>query len=290
MIDGFKISVKNVQAIERLIRSEKITFEVAEQIYTGEVKDYPKIGQFRGLICTVRGPANMEIRGSLHKFYSDGVNHTDFNFKNVVAAIENLSNELCLAPSMMHIQNLEFGVNVTTVNNPTDMLKDVICYKNRMPINPINDNRGYLIEFRVNGYYFKMYDKGKQYKLKENLLRVEVKGMTNRFLFDLGVSNMADVMKHSNFVALQEKLLSLYKHVVFDDSGLNIDELNIFDRKVYEPLKNPKLWVKIKGAKNQTLLARERRFKDIVSKWGKYGHYVAINELILKKSNQLLKC
>lgn len=287
MIDWVKLCLINKQDIERLLKSEIVPFTFTCEDNTGLVKPFPKIGRFRCFDITVLSPEFLLITGSLHKYYSGGVNNTDFNFHALNRAIDQLCAEIGVNAAHLQIQNIEFGVNVHTPMSATEIIKDVICYKNQLPAVPINDNRGYYTQYKLTDYIVKLYDKGKQYYMKTPLLRWEIKAVKQRFVADCGVRLLSDLKDIGKVQALADRLTTCYNNLVFDDGSIIAEELTIRERRLYEKWQNPKIWAKLRGSKKSADYANARRFKGIVSKHGKHAHFDSLKALIEAKCREL---
>lgn len=287
MIDWVKMLVNTPKGVNTLLQSPSLDFTQELSISTGEVIEYPKRAKNNGFEFVVQSANRGVVTGSLHKYWNEGVNHNDFKFTDLTNAIHSFCNKYQLEPSMLLLQNLEFGVNIKPETNATQIIRDIICFKNRQAIQPYNDEKGCFVEYNMTDYYFKVYDKGKQYKLQDNILRIEVKAMKSRVFTCSGIRTVKDLLYKENIALLADKFTSVYKHLVFDDE-VNVKHLSKADRGVYEILRNPKVWEKRRGAKNGTHRARERRFKGIVRKRGKYGHYEAVDALIIAKWQELI--
>lgn len=287
MIDWVKMLVNTENGVNRLLQSPSLDFTEEYSIRTGEVTAYPKKAQNKGFEFVVSSPKYAIVTGSLHKYYYKGQNYNDFTYNQLVSSIDTFCNSYGLYAGELILQNLEFGVNINTYIPATDILKQVICFKNRVPIKPIDNVSGYFIEFGMEGYYFKLYDKAKQYKLKDNLLRLEVKATKSRVFTSLGIRTLADLQIKENLIALSGKFFIVHKGLVYDDD-IDVLKLSTADRAVYDKLVNPREWVKQVGCKNSTHRARERRFKGVVRDRGKYGHYEAIKALSAEKWRMLV--
>lgn len=279
--------------IRQLIANERIDFEGGCNIRTGEVRNYPLIGKWEYWEFEIKSPSWLEIRGSLHKSWNNGTNENDFTYWGLFQSIKMLCEFLQVSPKDITIHNLEFGVNIRPGINASQILKEVICYKNSLPIRPIDNERGFFIEFRVGNYYLKMYDKGLQananWKINAgNILRFEIKAMNSRFISDANIKTLEHLLCHNNLMLLCEKLYTLFDHLVFDDSTIKPGLLSTVDRKVYDLMCNPKKWIDKKKEKTSTIRAREKRFKGIVEKHGQLKLSSVLVDLIRKKCNELL--
>lgn len=258
-------------------------------IGTGEVSEYPIKGKWQGFEFIVKSEAFMLIEGSLHKHWHNGINHTDFTFNELCEAVDSLERFTGIDARTMQLSNLEFGLNVPTEQFAENIIKEVICYKNKLPNTPIDNSSGYYTQYKHYDYIVKLYDKAKQYKISDRaILRYELKGVKQRFFADCGVCSLADLKDKRNVSALMDKLLDYFDRFVFDDSSIDVDELNPFDRKVYKRWANPKAWQRLEKGKKQADFASIKRFKEIVKEHGRF-HYKSLLKTKLEcKAGELL--
>lgn len=287
MIDWVKLCLINKQDIEQLLQSDIVPFTSTCSEKTGELFQFPKKGTYKCFEFVLRSPEYLLITGSMHKYHTGGFNNSDFNFYALNQAIDQFCAEIGVNAAHLQIQNIEFGINVETPISATEIIEDVICYKNRLPANPINDNKGYYTQYKLNDYIVKLYDKAKQYHMKTPLLRWEFKAVKQRFVADCGVQFLSDLKDIGNVQALAAKLIACFENLVFDDSSIIPQQLTKREMRLYEKWQNPKIWAKLKGGKKSADYANARRFKGIVSKHGKYAHFDSLKALIVGKCREL---
>lgn len=289
MIDGLKLILTDSQEIKRFINSEKVSFKQSHNYYTGEVFDGKMCCVDSSLTFEVKSPSTMYVKGSLHKFFTEGENYSDFSFSDICSALEKFTNKYRLNLSKLYFENLEFGVNVNTELPPSCIINDIVCYKNHLPSIRFFGSKGVLYEFCLSDYYFKIYDKGQQNELENNLLRLEMKSIKSRLLSSLGINTLADIQSLNNHYVLFEKFMKYYDFLIFDDQDMVVEALDIREINVYRRLKNPKEWYAVKKNKNTTTRSQEKKFRDIVSLYGQNKHFSTLKQLLHEKYEFLLK-
>ncbi|MFZ1749420.1 MAG: hypothetical protein WAU01_04490, partial [Saprospiraceae bacterium] len=159
-------------------------------------------------------------------------------------------------------------------------------YKQPSTNNDYNGN-GKFIEFETSQYYFKIYDKGKQYNTGINIMRIECKIKRNETLKKIGITNLEDLTVKANITALLEFLYqSFTSTLIIDNDPLK----QIIDPKEKEIIKdgiNPKHWTSLKGM-------QRKRFKDkfdtIIEKYDLNQIYKEIESQLKTKGQTLLEC
>lgn len=290
MVDWLKMICRDWYIIQKFITSELVDFKNRISVSTGEIDGGYLEGEKSGFRFKIKSHNYMEITGSIHKYHEAGINDTDFTMSMLYVAIKKFENEFEIPANTLKIVNMEFGVNIPTIVSPQEIMNDLICYKNNLPSkDERKSNNGRLIVYRMTDYEVKVYDKGRQYALSNNLLRIEFKAKKSRVLAELGIETLDDLLNKSSLIQLMELFMHLYQGFAFDDYTINKDELSLSDSKVYEKLSNPKEWLKVKGKKKSTHRTREKRFRDIVNKYGQQRHFLTISELVENKFEELLE-
>lgn len=289
MVDWLKMICRDWHIIQKFIASELVDFKKKVNVSTGEIDDDYLEGEKSGFKFKIKSQKYMEVSGSIHKYHEGGVNDTDFTISMLCKAVQKFECDFELPASSLKIVNIEFGVNILTIVSPQTIMDDLICYKNYLPSkDERKSNNGRLIVYTMTDYEVKLYDKGSQYFLSKNLLRIEFKVKKSRMIAALGIETLDDLLSESSLIQLKDLFMYLYQGFAFDDYTINTDDLSLTDSKVYEKLSNPKEWSKVKGEKKNTHRAREKRFRGIVNKYGQQRHFDTISELVENKFGKLL--
>lgn len=291
MVDYVKLWIRNRADILRILANHSIDFKFNVKGKTGEILEYPQTCTVSVWEFKLLSPNFLQITGSLHKYWNDGTNWNDFKIENLLTAIIKLCNWLQVNPNNITIHNLEFGVNITPEINATEILKQVICYRNIRAKEEIN-NKKYFTEYILGKYILKFYDKGKQARNEwglnvGNVLRVEVKAMDSSYFSFCNIKNLADLLDTNNHKLLGCKINKVFENVVFDDPTLRVSDMTKSERKVYEKYKNPRVWIANKKNRNSTIVAQENRFRAIVAKYGKWKLHSTIAQMIKDKWSEL---
>ena len=247
MIDYFKafINYRNDTRFQELC--EAGTFAVAVETTdtdTGEVKE---AYLYKNMTITPTG-AGFVLAGSLHKYRSiikgianstqidkyKGYNGDLFTLQDITDTITHLCGVLDISPHVCTLQNIEIGVNNVVTFAPFDFLKGVLYHRN--DYSPTIKHGGNYIQFEHNEYYIKLYNKGRQYELPNEVIRVEIKVMKMRKLIEAGIeiSTLADINETTLKQAF-DLLYSEFNEVIYYDYSLKTDGLTeAKQRKVLE--------------------------------------------------------
>ena len=197
------------------------------------------------------------LQGSLHKYRSiikgiatqkqidkyHGFNGDLFTLQDITDTIESLCAELGVSPYICTLQSIEFGINNVVTFAPFEFMRGVLYHRN--DYNPTIKYGGGYIQFNHSDYFIKIYNKGNQYKLKNSVVRVEIKVMKMRKLIEAGIeiSTLADI-NESTLKQAFNLLYNEFNEVIYYDRSINTEGLTeAKQRKVLE-YQNKTFWEK----------------------------------------------
>lgn len=238
MVDYFKalINIQNKARLKQLA-SEGVFSTVLNETdpETGELIKEAFIYENFYIRNTNKG---LLIRGSLHKYRSrikgiatrkqieqyQGFNGDLFTLSDINETLQTLCEVIGFAPSLAVLQNIEIGVNCEVSFEPKEFLKGMLFHRSNFDYK--TDHEGNYIQFNYQTYFLKIYNKGKQYDLPRNVLRVEIKVMKMTKLKELGVEleTLNDIRAVTLLQAF-EVLYNEFEAVTYYDHTLRLEEL-----------------------------------------------------------------
>jgi hypothetical protein len=302
MIDGFKGIVK--RNLDRIRNHSQLTFKKAIVTNTGEIIElkYPQ-AEYKGLIFTDK-ISHIEMAGSLHKFANDGLhNHNDFFVKQIRDIIYLLCTEFGITACLTRLTNLEIGINILFDYDPNVILRSVIMHKGESFTFQKSLNKQYR-ECEHSQFYIKIYNKGLQFGLTDNVIRIEVKYRKMETLNKLGIKVLGDLMNEVKLQKLANLLLSVYEDIIMGDCTIIPKELESDDQLLYANGHNPEWWKTIKpdsknfqgGTSNKEFRTKDKqyyrelnRFQDLLKKNGATTRKEELRKLMEDKFEQCLK-
>lgn len=158
------------------------------------------------------------LSGSIHKYFNKGLhNHNQFTHQNYLDVLKRLKNEFAVSPEDLQIQTLEYGFNIEPPIKTKPILDNILMHRQTLIQTIENNKRGYYKQLKHDKYIIKIYDKAKQYKLNNNLLRLEIKQTNwseNRLKH--GIITLADFNKCDKTMFINN-LLSKWNEIIFYD-------------------------------------------------------------------------
>ena len=182
--------------------------------------------------------------------------------QDITETIAHLCGVLDISPHVCTLQNIEIGVNNVVTFAPFDFLKGVLYHRN--DYSPTIKHEGNYIQFEHAQYYIKLYNKGRQYELPNNVIRVEIKVMKMQKLIEAGIniSTLADI-NESTLKQAFNLLYNEFNEVIYYDYSLKTEGLTeAKQRKVLES-QNRTFW---KGLDRQQKKNSRKQLSSLIDK------------------------
>ncbi|SOD96399.1 hypothetical protein [Spirosoma fluviale] len=300
MYDGIKIQDLSVSA-DLLLTHDRLLFALPIDEQTGAILDRNRTAQDRGikfmLIPRLTGGYRVEIKGSLHKFHNNGLhNANDFTANDLITALDQFVTTYGVNPFSSKLNNVEFGVNIRLPFPVTRVLNNLVSYKNK-PFTLDTYSSTPYYQCVTQRYVVKLYDKGHQFNLGENLLRVEVKVLRMEYFKKTGVrlDTLTDLLTVANYSILGTLLVDTFIEILFDDPTINPATLTAKERDVYQNGRNPKFWhipddltPRQANTYRHRLQRTERKYRALIEKHQKGENWQTLTAgLIRQKWEQL---
>ena len=224
MIDFVRIEYKDKSIIEPFVRDEDNFSEMRTsfEYHSGEIL-YPYKVSLSGMDVIIN-EKSAYLKNSLHKFYNQlrtnyAQNYNDFDYSALCETVDYLNR--CL-PELENAEltQLEFGLNVKLDVPAEDIIrKNIVLHKYKIHShNEKFNGKGEYKQFNHTNYYVKVYDKAKQYKRHENILRFEIKFRNKKDFNKLGIYNINDLKSKMLLQKLLDYLLMRFDEVCIVDT------------------------------------------------------------------------
>ena len=231
------------------------------------------------------------LSGSLHKYFHNGINCNDFKIKEVKESIYELCKLLNIDTSQIKIHRIEFGVNISPSYPTNEILNSLLFYRSQPYELREFNNSGYLKQFVFNQYIVKVYNKGLQYGLSNDLMRFELKVNTMDYLLKKGIQIRCidDLLKTQIHIQLRELLTKTFESILFYDYRIKAKLITSKrDKQLLIECSNPMFWERFKEDHSATAYKKKvKRFKELVLKYSPSDLQKEISKQILDKWNEL---
>lgn len=248
---------------------------------TGEMKTTNRNGNkvtpsknasYKGLEFKIYDTGTIKLSGSLHKYWNDGAhNYNDFNNEAVLFILNDLNTKFDIDPSKCILKCLEIGINITPPVPTNEILDNCLLHKTKPFEYQKNSNEGKYKQVEHSQYIIKIYNKAlhyksKGFKIKDEIMRFEIKYTKMQKLNEKGIFSLQDLMNYGlrNF---KEIVLNEWQNVLFYDNTIQIEHLSRSSKKALLEYSNPNYWTGLL-ANNQTknFTYHKNKLKKIVSK------------------------
>jgi hypothetical protein len=307
MIDYFSATITGVRLDDLISQFEFIdninlkTGEIVVDKY-GTITKTANIGELQ-LQVRIASQNNFKIylKGSIHKYHtgnyiSEGYNYSDFGYSDICDAINHITDVINIEPSQIKLHQLEFGLNIKTKENPSFIIEQILSHKGRSFEQRDYLGNGHLIRFNRERYSIKIYNKGLQYGLQQNLLRIEIK--VNKMAYFEGVifnkfeiSNMDNLMHLKLYDSFFNALINILGELILTDDRISPVKIsNTKHRAFFTSASNSRYWSKLRNlSDSKTFKRTSRRFEDIRIKYAPDDLKFQLQEELISKFNEIIK-
>ncbi|MBT7463647.1 MAG: hypothetical protein HN686_06680 [Bacteroidetes bacterium] len=282
MIDFIKINNLPVE-VDEILNNHALTFPLSNVATTGEILNRSQIAFWNDMQIKVKGE-KVSLKGSLHKCHEGGTNHRDFSLLNVQSVIDEITRVFSFDPNEAIINFIEVGINLTTWCDPNKIIKSMILYRTNAFQQLQVVGKGFGAVCQCQQFDIKVYNKGLQFDLNENLLRFEIKVKRVKFLERFGIKglSLSDLCNLTVWEKLSKMLFDILSGVLIANQENNLFDLTgIKDQELMFAGRFPQFWLEMERSKRHRL---QKRFAEL-SKCNESRQ--RISDLIEKKCNKI---
>jgi len=241
-----------------------------------------------GLTINIVNQKYINLDGSLHENYH-GNNYSQFYSIELHHSISEICNQLSIDANKTPLHNLEFGVNICLPFPVEYFLNAVLCCKGQEYEKKNFKGNGYLKKFVFNQYELKIYDKGKQYNLSENILRIEIKVTRMQYLISKGinVTYLSDLLNSTIQTQFKELLVKAFSTIVIHEKNVKDTILTTSEQRSYSQFKHQLYWRELWDTNQSQYRKRFKIHYELMEKVGQKNLRNSILELITFTWNEL---
>lgn len=299
MIDFLKILITDQTLITQINanplliwhnKQERLSHFDFETVLSKQTKTYKGV-----LFCFYDNKVEVLFRP--HYYFNDNLhNANDFSTDDCITVVNRLINELYLTEytNELKIINIEYGINVIS---PIDC-KELITFISYHGKNEFKTDTGLAYSKKsysetkngtANKYkIIKAYNKGLQFPkyCDINTFRFEVKSKQTKYIKQLGVTTINDLLKPEIYKTLSNELLKEFNDVLILGDSQEHKNLSKKENNQLNKYLNPNNWFKVKqGHRNQFNKTKERYLK-LLNKTG-YNIHTELKNIITEKLQNL---
>jgi hypothetical protein len=286
MYDFHKVEILNMP-INAILKNPYLKIIGEHDGKSFEVDESKVLGSYLGIpkFCKVQNNRYIDMQFSFHKLFNGGDhNYNDFTITDFFLVLKDLTDKFEINPFQAILHNIEFGVNITLPIKVETFLNAFINFKGKDYDRETFNRNGLLLRFNAGQYEVKIYDKGKQYGLGENILRFEIKVTKMQFLRSKGINirNYSDLLNPLIIEKLSNLLLNVFNQIVIYDTSININKIkNKRDKMKLLLGKNPLEWLEIQNSNNYK--SKRKIFRELNLKYGTVNMQSVVFDLLVEK-------
>ncbi|MGJ8685766.1 MAG: hypothetical protein ACSHWW_14135 [Nonlabens sp.] len=263
MIDYIKLKIDSCD-VKLLLENSNLEFRRTVSEKTG-LLDNKTICEYHHCKITIYDCNVVIFQGSIHKLHNSitgieapnkksqinykGFNGNQFNYTQIDFTRNHLANLFNVPTNQMILQNVEYGQNLTTSFDPQTFITGLLMYMGKAFDYNYN---GYYAQSKHSQYIIKVYNKGNQYNMQFNTLRLEIKVTKMQCQKkEIGLSTMADITTETLDKAFKF-LFKILNKVLYYDNSIIKTNLSKIDKARIKDYSNPRYWTKLKPSKRDT--------------------------------------
>lgn len=223
----------------------------------------------------------VEFSGSLHTFYNDGLhNHNDFNQTSFLMALNTLYLDLGIKPENLYLLHLEWGFNLKPPKESNYILDRAIQHKSVNKTVGVDCKiEGKYIQFKHSTKILKIYNKAMHFKLKKEVLRIEIKQINWSEYRLKGIETLQDFINSDKTLFYNELIDQWHRVILYDvNHKISVDYIKYQTQIYWDELRE--------GYSNKAFKYHVDKLKKLNKTIG-YNTQEKITRLIVKKGNEL---
>ena len=236
------------------------------------------------------------IQNSLHSFFNaltigEAKNYDDFHYENLKSVLKYLENEFGTELfNKIYPTQLEFGFNIDFFMDASVFIdKKILMYKNKLPTYSKSNSKMCIKKFIHEDFELKVYDKGKESKLKQsNLIRIEIKYTGANVLNKFGIYTLMDLSKKSVLESIFSDFIKRVNDLfIINCVACNLEELGLTEKEqlLISQYSNPNYWADLTKTEKEKQL---KTWRALEKKHNLNSYKKILIELISEKFKNLL--
>lgn len=210
------------------------------------------------------------LTNSLHTCYNNHLaqnykfNTDDFTLDRICLTIDHLSKELDIKWPDTTLTEFEYGFNIRLDTTVDDFLDRVISHKSANPNYDKCNANTCIKSFHHTNFDIKLYDKSKQFRINDSILRIELRMRSKQFR-KLGVNSLADLKSKSILRVVNNEFLKRYDELIIIDGFEPPSGLSTKEREFFYKAQTPSYWRSGKKKfTRQTVSRRRKEFREMI--------------------------
>jgi hypothetical protein len=239
--------------------------------YTSKGFIYSYSGRLNNLYLTFN-ETGLNLGNSWHKYYH-GKNWNDYTFSEIVAVYKALNERFDGLIESAQIKRIDYGVNLTA--NPGQVFNDWYYLRTKIPFPMHYKGKKYGMEFNLDEYSFKGYDKTEQIKrqnyikLPTQITRLEksvfkMRSITRRKRNRIPLYTAKDLTNQNIIRQLADDFINTYQNIEKMEK-INFKEMSASQIKIVATMRNKEAREALRQTNYRTYKRYLREYRKIVN-------------------------
>lgn len=293
MIDFVNIRYHDKSRLEKFVLNPKNFEKVfVTKEHHSQAEMYPYKAKFENMDISITEKQAV-VKNSLHKLYNalnseKEHNYNDFSYNQICEMIDYVKSRVVDA-NKTKLTQMEFGFNIEIPVKAEELIKQsVLMHKlEGHTLEEYYDGKGYLKSFVHNDYLLKIYDKSKQFKIKQrNILRVEVKFRNAKALNRLGVFNLEDLKDKEKLKLLFDELVKRYDELTIVDAYQERNDIPDEVKTKLDAFSSFNYWLMFNNG--QSKMRHKRKYERLIEEYNLLNVKANIRTKLIDKFQELI--
>lgn len=258
-VDFTTLRIREYDA-SKILNNMTLDFPLNVDNKTGVIFDNKRVAKHHFCKVIIYDTGAVYFKGSLHKMYNSlegiyapnydekrpysGFNGNEFTYENLCFVIRYLELLFGVDSSCFILQKIEIGLNLQISVNPKNIISNLLESGGKKFELKYEENFAQLVKEQ---YVLKIYNKGNQYGMNGNILRVEIKSKRMREFQTAGFKTLKDLTIEALNKAIL-RLLNRWNSVLLYDYTINKNKLNKRQNiELENKFQHSKYWILIKA-------------------------------------------
>lgn len=293
MIDFVNVRYHDKDKLEGFVLNQENFKEVfVTKEYHSQIDMYPYKANFENMEISIT-ETQAVVKNSIHKLFNilsskKDHNYNDFHYSQICLVIDYLKDKI-LDVNRAKLTQLEFGFNIEIPVKAEELIRQsVLMHKlDGYTLEDNFDGKGYLKSFVYNDFLIKIYDKSKQFGIRQkNILRVEIKHRKSKAINRFGIFNLEDLKDKVKLELLFLDLLKRFGELTIVDSYQDRDDIPDEVKTKLDAFSSFNYWQAFNNG--QTKMVHKRKYEKLLEEYNLLKIKAKIKTQLIDKFQELI--
>lgn len=293
MIDFVNVRYHDKSRLEEFVLNPKNFEKVfVTKEYHSQAEMYPYKAKFENIDISITDKQAV-VKNSLHKLFNllnsnEEHNHNNFSYSQICEMIDCLKDKV-IDVDRTKLTQMEFGFNIEIEGKAEELIRQSVLM-HKLEGHTLLDNydgKGYLKSFVHNDYLLKIYDKSKQFKIKQrNILRVEIKYRNAKAINRFGIFNLENLKDKGKLELVFVDLMKRFDELTIVDTYQEREDIPDEVKAKLDAFSSFNYWQAFNNA--QTKMMHKRKYEKLLEEYNLLNEKANIRTQLIDKFQELI--